>query len=134
MGAGSILSGNTAYGEIQTVEVAPEVVYHDPASVEAAVREYFHDIPIMVQVARCESTFRHNNKDGSVLRGRVDQRDLGVMQINTYYHGDTAARLNLDLTQFEDNLAYARYLYEKQGVQPWSASQPCWGGALAANF
>lgn len=87
----------------------------------------------MIQVARCESTFRHHLADGSVLRGRVDQRDTGVMQINTYYHGATAERLGLNLEDIEDNMAYARYLYERQGVQPWSASQPCWGGTIAYN-
>ena len=99
---------------------------------EAAVRDYFSDIPIMIQVARCESTFRHTLADGSVLRGYVDNRDTGVMQINTYYHQDRADQLGLDLEDLYENMAYARYLYEKQGVQPWSASRPCWGGALAS--
>ena len=119
----------TAYGTIETVPRREELVAVDA---ETAVREYFSDIPIMVQVARCESTFRHNLADGSVLRGHVDNRDTGVMQINTYYHGETAEKLDLDLENIYDNMAYARYLYETQGVQPWSASEPCWGGALAS--
>jgi hypothetical protein len=85
----------------------------------------------MIQVARCESTFRHTLADGSVLRGKVDARDTGVMQINTHYHGKTAQKLGLNLERLEDNLAYARYLYNQQGTQPWSASAPCWGQALA---
>ncbi len=99
---------------------------------EAIVREYFKDIPVMIQVARCESTFRHELADGSVLRGVVDKRDTGVMQINTFYHGETAEKLGLDLENIHDNLAYARHLYEKQGTQPWSASSPCWGRTLAS--
>lgn len=95
------------------------------------MRSYFKDIPVMVEVARCESTFRHTLKDGSVLRGVVDKADTGVMQINTRYHGTTAQELGLDLTDIYDNMAYARYLYEKQGVQPWSASAPCWNRTLA---
>jgi hypothetical protein len=86
----------------------------------------------MIQVARCESTFRHTLADGSVLRGKVDGRDTGVMQINTYYHGTTAQKLGLNLEVLEDNLAYARYLYTQQGTQPWSASAPCWGRTLAS--
>ncbi len=86
----------------------------------------------MIQVARCESTFRHTLEDGSVLRGKVDSRDTGVMQINSHYHGKAAAALGLDLENFEDNMAYARNLYEKQGTQPWSASAPCWNRALAS--
>jgi len=99
---------------------------------EAAVRKYFSDIPVMIQVARCESTFRHTLEDGSVLRGKVDNRDTGVMQINTYYHGETAEDLGLDLENLEDNMAYARSLYERQGTQPWSASAPCWSRSLAS--
>lgn len=99
---------------------------------EAAVREYFSDIPVMIQVARCESTFRHTLADGSVLRGKVDNRDTGVMQINTYYHGERADELGLDLENLYDNMAYARDLYERQGTQPWSASSPCWSRQLAS--
>ncbi len=99
---------------------------------EAIVREYFSDIPVLIQVARCESTFRHTLADGSVLKGKVDSRDTGVMQINTHYHGTDAEKLGLDLTVLEDNMAYARHLYEKSGTQPWSASAPCWSRSLAS--
>jgi len=103
------------------------------AGTEAIVREYFADIPAMIQVARCESTFRHHLADGTVLRGFVDQRDTGVMQINTFYHQVRADQLELNLEDIYENMAYARYLYEKQGLQPWSASQPCWGRTIALN-
>ncbi|MAZ29778.1 hypothetical protein CL655_00655 [bacterium] len=87
----------------------------------------------MIQVARCESTFTHTLADGSVLKGRVDNRDTGVMQINTYYHGATMERMGLNVYDLKDNMAYARHLYETQGLQPWSASRPCWGKTLAYN-
>lgn len=111
------------------METQTELAYTDT---EAAVREYFSDIPVMIQVARCESTFRHTLADGSVLRGKVDSRDTGVMQINTFYHGERADQLGLDLENLYDNMAYARDLYERQGTQPWSASSPCWGRQLAS--
>ena len=94
---------------------------------EEAVKAYFHDIPVMTTVAFCESTFRHYDANGNVLRGVVNGSDVGVMQINTYYHGSTAKKLGLDLTTMEGNMAYARYLYEEQGTAPWVHSQPCWG-------
>lgn len=116
---------------VTSAKPAPKVV--SPAETEAIVRNYFADIPVMISVARCESTFRHTLPDGSVLRGRVDSRDTGVMQINTGYHGATAKKLGLNLENIYDNMAYARHLYEKQGVQPWSASRPCWGTLAYAN-
>lgn len=107
----------------------------NPQEVEAKVRAYFADIPIMAEIARCESTYRHRLSDGSVLRGYVDQADTGVMQINLRYHAQTAEQLGLDLENIYDNMAYARYLYERQGTQPWNASAPCWSNHhLAVNY
>lgn len=120
----------TSYGHIARNGEEVEVVLVDT---EAVVREYFRDIPIMVEVARCESTFRHYLADGSTLQGRVDPADTGVMQINKRYHEATATAMSLDLDDIHDNMAYARNLYERQGTQPWSASMPCWGN-LAANI
>ncbi len=100
-------------------------------AVEEAVREYFKDIPVMVAIAKCESTFRHTIADGSVLRGRVDGADTGVMQINRRYHEERAVELGYDLHEFYDNLAYARKLYEEQGTRPWNSSAPCWQKTVA---
>jgi len=130
MGAGSENS-TTAFGQIKTTQTQA-VATISYADTEAAVRSYFEDIPVMIQVARCESTFRHALADGSVLTGFVDNRDTGVMQINTFYHQAVADELGFNLLDLNDNMAYARYLYEREGVQPWNASRPCWGQTLAA--
>lgn len=85
----------------------------------------------MIQIARCESTFRHTLSDGTVLRGKVDPADTGVMQINTRYHALRAKALGLDLENLQDNMAYARDLYNRQGTAPWNASAFCWSGSIA---
>ena len=120
---------DTAYGHIATTEGV--AVATQLTDTEEAVRSYFSDIPVMIQIARCESTFRHTLSDGTVLRGKVDSADTGVMQINLRYHGDTAEDLGLNLLDLHDNMAYARDLYEKQGTRPWSASAPCWAPTIA---
>lgn len=122
----------SAFGNIGQEEVVVVTRELAVGRTEELVREYFRDIPIMAEVARCESTFRHTLADGSVLRGVVDNRDTGVMQINTFYHQVTADSLDLDLEDFYHNMAYARNLYERQGTQPWSASRPCWGKSQLA--
>lgn len=94
--------------------------------VEEYAREYFHDTPILAEVARCESTFRHFGKDGYVLRGLVDKRDVGLMQINEGYHLDTANKLGTDIYTIEGNMEYAKVLYQKFGLSPWKASSKCW--------
>ena len=95
-------------------------------SVEDLVREYFKDNPELVAVAWCESRFRQIDEDGNLHRGIVNQNDIGVMQINIVYHLETALKLGMDLYTLEGNMAYAKYLFDKQGLQPWSASKPCW--------
>ncbi len=104
------------------------------AETESIVRSYFHDIPVMAEIARCESGFRHTLSDGSTLTGRVDSADTGVMQINKRYHQSTATAMDLNLDNIYDNMAYARHLYEAQGLQPWRSSSHCWNNTLAANI
>ena len=99
-------------------------------STESYVREYFRDIPIMIQIARCESTFRQLDSDGEIHRGRVNKEDVGVMQINEHYHLETSENKNYNIYTLEGNTAYARNLYERQGTEPWNSSKPCWGKYL----
>lgn len=96
-------------------------------STEKYVRQYFSDIPIMIQIARCESTFRQLEKDGSVHRGEVNNEDVGVMQINEHYHLDEATEKGYDIYTLEGNTEYARKLYEEEGTKPWNSSKACWG-------
>lgn len=98
----------------------------DSENVEKFVKDYFADIPNLSRIAFCESTYRHYDKYGHVLKGKVDSRDVGVMQINLYYHAETAEKLGLDLYDIDDNVAYARYLYERDSSKPWNASKHCW--------
>lgn len=122
---------DTAYGHIATNEdgVAKERLIG--TDTETAVRSYFSDIPVMIQIARCESTFKHTLADGTVLRGVVDSADTGVMQINTRYHAEKARELGLDLNNLYDNMAYARELYKRQGTRPWDSSKSCWSSTIA---
>ena len=98
-----------------------------PAEVREAVEEVFGANSIMVQIARCESTFRQFDEDGSVLQGKADPRDTGVMQINTHYHERDALALGFDIRTLKGNLAYAKYLKKHQGTTPWNNSKHCWG-------
>lgn len=98
----------------------------NPETLAAYVEEYFADAPILADIAWCESRVRQYGKDGEVLRGTVDSDDVGVMQINTRFHEETAEEMDLDLYTIRGNLEYARYLYGRQGTKPWLKSAPCW--------
>ena len=95
-------------------------------TVRETVKEYFADIPVLIDVAYCESGIVQFNNDGTVLRGFINPQDVGVMQINEKYHLETSIRLGIDIYTLEGNLEYARFLYETQGTRPWEYSSHCW--------
>jgi len=128
-GAGTpIIASETPKPDQQDVveKVSPKQV-EMMMSTEQYVRQYFSDIPIMIQIAKCESTFRQLDDNGDVHRGSIDPEDVGVMQINEHYQLETAEKENYNIYTLEGNTAYARELYEKEGTKPWDSSKACWG-------
>ncbi len=113
------------------IEVIGEVT-QSSAYTEQYTRVYFSDIPIMTEIAECESRFRQFDHNGDVLRGEQNRRDVGVMQINEDFHLDSALEKGIDLYTLEGNVTYARGLYEKYGTNPWKYSKKCWGGMILA--
>jgi len=122
---GEVVSASTPASALSPIPREQELA-DEPLTLEAYVREYFKDAPIMAEIAKCESRFRHIGRNGKVLRGETVVEDVGVMQINEFYHDDTAKVLGLDLHTLDGNLAYARWLYNKEGTTPWFASSRCW--------
>ncbi len=95
-------------------------------TVKDSVENYFSDIPIMVDIAYCESRYRQTEPDGSVFHGTINPSDIGVMQINEKYHAKEAKELGYNIYTLEGNMAFARYLYSKEGARPWLSSSACW--------
>lgn len=120
----TISSTSTGTSTAEVISVERKL---DRKTIEKYVRTEYANTPILIEIARCESTFMQYDKDGNVVRGRVNSADIGVMQINEKYHLDTATKLGLDLHTVEGNVAYAKLLYRDQGASPWSASSGCWG-------
>lgn len=108
-----------------------KIIIQRTITVEEYVRNYFSDIPVMAEVARCESGFRQHDKSGNILSGIENSSDKGVMQVNEYYHKELSEKLGYDITTIEGNTAYARFLFEKQGLRPWKSSSPCWSKSTA---
>lgn len=96
----------------------------DRAAVERRVREYFVDVPVMIDIARCESSFRQFSDSGSVFHGGSGGGMVGVFQLYGSVHAAAAIALGLDINTLEGNIAYARHLYESSGVTPWHACVP----------
>lgn len=106
----------------QPKEVRIEVVYTEDRIIEK-ITQAFLDAPIMIEVARCESRFKttaHNttlNEDGTT--------DGGIFQLNSVHDQELTA-LGLDKFDPEDNIKFARILYDRSGLQPWKSSEKCW--------
>ncbi len=112
--------------EQEVVEEKPETDEQSRTATQEEILAEVEDTPVLYHVAKCESSWRHYDKEGNVLRGHVDNNDVGVMQINERYHLKNSQELGYDIYTLEGNIGYAKYLYEKKGLQPWSASQACW--------
>ncbi len=98
----------------------------DPnAGVEAQVRSYFSDIPVMIAIAQCESSFRQYAANGAPLIGG-DGDVVGVFQLDEGSHAGAAQSLGIDIDTTTGNLEYARFLYGFEGTTPWFSSYSCW--------
>jgi hypothetical protein len=111
--------------QVQIAQIEPQAVVKTTQT-EERVREYFADLPVMIDIAKCESHFRQNDENGITLKGEIDPQDRGVMQINERYHLKEAQRLGFNIYDLEGNLGYARRLYELNGTRDWLASSQCW--------
>lgn len=94
------------------------------AIVEDAVRFAFADIPVMIDIARCESRFRQFGPDGNALRGGTAGKYIGIFQIGEALHAARAASMGFDIYSIDGNMGYARYMYNNSGTNPWRACIP----------
>lgn len=103
-----------------------EVVYNNHTVIEREAEEGGIP-PVMQRIAECESDNKHYGQSGQVLMiGNTNNSvDVGRYQINTLWF-NTANELGYDLTNESDNEAFALYLYENYGTEPWIWSKKCW--------
>lgn len=109
---------------IATTTATTTPVVQNPVMIEKRVREYFADVPVMIEIARCESKFRQFTDSGSVLRGGGSGGMIGIFQFYEIVHAQAALVLGFDITTVEGNIGYARHLYEQSGTKPWASCVP----------
>ena len=102
------------------------------SGLEAKVRDYFADAPVMIPISKCESEFRQFDSAGSPLDGGSGAM-IGLYQINARVHSTYAKSLGIDIYTVEGNLAYARKLYTEEGTVPWLSSASCWSPLAESN-
>ena len=125
-------ASTTSTSTVYTVSVntTDQTLTDSQKAVQEKAIKYFKDEPVLVAIAGCESSYRQVDQNGNIVRGKINKGDIGVMQINEYYHADVAKGLGYNLKTLDGNMAYAKYLYEQQGTKPWASSEKCWSQAL----
>lgn len=106
---------------IATSSVATSTATTAVVSVEKRVRDYFVDIPVMIEIARCESKFRQFTDSGTVLRSGGM---IGIFQFYESVHKTSALKLGFNLETVEGNLGYAKHVYVQSGSTPWKSCVP----------
>lgn len=115
----------TLMGLVQAQQYLPPQAPISPVVESIIYNEY--NLPIELQnIRKCESHNRQFDSNGDVLRGIVNNEDVGEFQINEYYHLSDSKKMGLDIYDTIGNRKYALYLYRTQGTKPWNASKDCW--------
>ena len=119
-------------GSTSTIQAPTTISSFDQSqTVEEYINDYFSDLPIMAAVAACESHSQQFDKNGKVVKN-ANSSAVGVFQIMSSIHATFAdQKLGLDIYSLQGNAAYARYMYERQGLKPWEASKACWSKSQA---
>jgi hypothetical protein len=83
----------------------------------------------MERIAWCESRY-----DSEIVS---PTNDFGLFQINNHAHGERLKELGLDPLNVDDNIMYARMLYDNgvkyygDGTKDWYMSKSCWEDYIA---
>ena len=86
----------------------------------------YKDFKKLRKIAYCESRWRQYNKNGEVLRGTVNRKDIGLFQISMIYWKDEAEQLNINIFEPNGNIDMAIQIYKNHGTDPWKWSKMCW--------
>jgi hypothetical protein len=78
--------------------------------------------PELWSICLCESGLKQFNDDGSILKGKVNQFDIGYCQINEMYWGNKAIELGFDIYTLDGNIAMSNWIYENYGTKYWTCS------------
>ena len=107
----------------------------DADKIKGALKGY----PGLLSMACRESGLNHRDPEnpGKILLGKIDPRDLGFLQINTYYHPPATVEKAVgckDLKEFSCSEKYGKKLYDEYGLEPWFPYGPQESGRQYAPF
>ena len=89
--------------------------------------EYHVNPAVVHAIISCESEY----KSSAIGKMAVIGQDIGIWQINSYFHEEAAKERGLNIYNSNDNLRYGMILLFEKGTQPWKASRTCWSKKLS---
>tara|TARA_Y100000310_G_scaffold344555_1_gene457950 strand:+ start:6778 stop:7182 length:405 start_codon:yes stop_codon:yes gene_type:complete len=114
----------TQGGSLVPMSIIPIATAEAPTSADS-----FAGYSTLRKICTCESGLNHFDKNGDVLRGVINKSDIGICQINEYYHSKEISALDIDIYTEEGNISFAKHLYDRQGSAPWIWSKSCWANS-----
>lgn len=81
------------------------------------------DFFILQAIACAESSGRHYDRKGRLLRGRKNYGVVGLFQIDEKLHKKEALRMGYDIYTPKGNIGYAAVLYKNKGIKPWLSNR-----------
>ena len=116
----------------QVLSSAEVIIAPVVQEVETVEKFYFDKVPVplkdligddrLYEIAKCESGLRQYEENGDVLRGRVNPKDVGILQINEYYWLKKSKEMGIDIYSLQGNIQMAHYILKVQGYKAWM----CW--------
>jgi hypothetical protein len=89
-----------------------------PMTVEEEIRYYGEDLgDLLVRIAKCESSLRPE------VRGKVDNRDRGLFQINSHYNPQVSDKCAFDI---ECSTLFTLKEIRAGNLWKWDNSKHCW--------
>lgn len=126
----TMIGVNNIIAKLKTFE---KLIIVENSFAEEVVKELEPDelkslIPTLYPVCACESDYskktpKQFNPDGTVVTGPTN--DYGACQIS-HIHIHNAEAIGYDIMSLSGNIAYANYLYRRDGLSPWNSSKKCW--------
>lgn len=97
-------------------------------AITSLAKKYKQDEKLARKIISCEGqAYKQIGNNKNIDKdGKVWSVDVGLWQINNYYHEANAIKMGLDIYDDYGNLEYGFILLSTQGVKPWKASQRCW--------
>lgn len=91
-------------------------------------KSYGQDPELVLAIIKCEGEQYRTlgNNTNYDKQDRAWSTDIGLFQINDYYHAKTAEKMGIDIHTDRGNIVYAMWLMQKNGTRDWSASKQCW--------